>query len=60
MAFDQLEHQCQDGVLGDTTSGFAGSESHGGKRRFNRIGGTNMRPVLSGEVEEGPPTTAGF
>ena len=50
---DQLEHQRQDGVLGDTASGLVGSEAYGSKGRFNRVGGANMRPMLSGEVEEG-------
>ncbi len=51
--FDQLEHQGQDGVLGDTAPGLVGSETDGGKGGFNGVGGANMRPMLSGEIEEG-------
>ena len=57
---DQLEDQCQDGVLGDTASGFVGSETDGGKGGFNGISGANMRPMLSREVEEGEQDIAVF
>ena len=51
--FNQLEDQCQDGVLGDTASGLVGSEADGGEGGFNGIGSAKMRPMLSGEIEEG-------
>jgi hypothetical protein len=51
--FDQLEHQGQDGVLGDTAPGLVSSQSHGGEGGFNGVGGANVRPMLSGEIEEG-------
>lgn len=52
-ALNQLEDQCQDGVFGDAASGFIGPEADGGKGRFNGVGGANMGPMLSREVEKG-------
>ena len=49
----ELKHQGQNRLAGHAAPRLSRPEPHGGKRRFNRIRGSNVLPVRSREIVEG-------
>ena len=47
--FRQLKDQRQHAGPRDATARFVGPQAHGAERRFNRIRGANVLPVLTGK-----------